>query len=152
MDASTKLTSVDVAILSQNDVIYYNFGIGAFPSHSFGSLTLTADGLSFRPRGLGWQPSWGRVPIGRIVGAKAKEHGSAVRRRLMWIASAFVVPIFGIFGLSLLPSFWPRAGGSTLEVEVKRWRLRRSRVYMLDQPEQWAAAINGLLEQAASDS
>ncbi len=131
--------------LSTDSAIYYNFGIGPVPFFCFGTLTMTEAELAFKPDGLPWTPGWGRASMTRIVKAEGKPPGHAVRRRLVWIVGALLFLIPGILGLPWLLAFWRRAGSATLEVSVKRDPLRRSRVYMVENPEEWADAINRLV-------
>ena len=134
--------------LSSESAIYYNFGIGPIPAFSFGTLTLTETELIFKPYVLPWSPGWGRAPMSRIVKAEVRPGGNASRRRLVWIVGALIFPMPGILGLPWLPGFWRRAAGATLEVAVQRWWFRTNRVYFVENPEEWANAINSLVGHA----
>lgn len=133
-------------LLSDDDVIRYSWGTGAFPWVSFGTLTLNKEELAFRPHALLWTPSLNRIPIRNILAAEAKPCRSPSRRRLMWLLSAAIIPVFGLLGLPWLAAFWPKAGSPTLEVAANPWLFGRTRVYIVDSPEEWAKRINGLIE------
>jgi hypothetical protein len=132
-------------LLSDNDVIRYSFGIGAFPWVSFGSLGLTEQELAFSPRALLWTPSLACIPTSKIDSARVKPVRSPSRRRLMWILGAILTPPTGLLGLPWLAAFWPKAGSPTLEVAAKPWLFGRTRVYIVENPQEWADAINRLV-------
>ncbi len=140
-----------MTILSDESTIYYNYGVGPLPFFSFGTLTLTETELSFRPQAFPWTPNWGRVSLERITKAEPKSKQNGVRRRLVWLLGILLFPIPGLLGLFWLPHFWRRAGGPTLEVHVRRWRLARNRVYIVANPAQWAERINREVEKGNLD-
>ena len=132
-------------LLSDDDVIRYSFGIGAFPWVSFGSLTLSEKELAFKPHALLWAPSLARIQINDVVSARANPGRSRLRRRLMWILTAAMTPLTGVLGLPWLVTFWRRAGNSTLEISVRRWLFGRTRVYIIRNPEEWVERIDRLI-------
>jgi hypothetical protein len=133
--------------LTDESAIHYSFGIGPIPFFFFGRLTLDDSELIFKPHALLWTPSLNRIPIRNILGAEAKPGRSPFRRRVMWILSAAIIPVFGLLGLPWLAAFWPKAGSPTLEVAAKPWLFGRTRVYIVENPQEWADAINRLVEE-----
>ena len=139
LDADTEV------LLSDGDTIRYSFGIGAFPWVSFGTLTLSKEELAFRPHALLWTPPLARIPISNVLSAQAKRARGGLRRRLMWMLFAAILPLTGVLGLPWLAAFWSKAGNSTLEVSAKPWLFGRTRVYIVRNPEQWAERIDRLI-------
>ena len=135
------------ATLSDESTIYHNYGVGVLPLFSFGALTLTEGELSFAPQAFPWTPSWGRVGLECIAKAEAKPRRNIVRRRLVYLLGVLLFPIPGLLGLFWLPRFWHRAGGPTLEVQIRRGRLARNRVYIVANAVQWAERINREVEK-----
>lgn len=133
--------------MQDESAIRYSLGIGAFPWVSFGSLTLTDEALTFRPHAFIWTSPLNCIPIEKISSAQVVREPHGVRRRLMWILSALFLPLTGFIGIPWFITFWPRAGDPTLEVSASPWLFGRTRVYIVGNPQEWAAAINRFLEE-----
>jgi hypothetical protein len=131
--------------MHDESAIYYCLGIGSFPWTSFGTLTLDQKELALNPDALPWTPRLQRFPIRRIERAEPRPARRARVRRFMWILYAALTLPTGLLGLPWLVAFWPRAGSPTLEVYVRRWLLGGRRVFIVDNPAEWAAAINRLI-------
>jgi hypothetical protein len=132
-------------LLSDQSVVYHALGIGSFPWACFGALTLTERELAFKADVLLWTPPLQRYAIRKITSARARPGRRARTRRLMWMLFAALIPVTGLLGLPWLAAFWRRAGSATLEIYVRRWLFGGRHVFIVDNPAQWADAINRLI-------